>query len=243
MTAPTTGLRCPRTSSVVDAILDGRDIDRAHVATCAACAAESERALRFTRNLAAATLDVSSGIPDPAIAAGTRRMGMRAGRLSLRLLTLAGAVAAGLLIAAVVSLRPQPAGPGPIAFGSVDRAEGQLAFLNMVCNDGDPGVVCESRAPTHVHRVTLTTDAQGYVTAVDAVVESTDGKRLDKSGADVLFGRIAAAVLSPEAAAAATTWIRDSLASCGPSCSVELPQVEITLEDAPRSIGLTLREP
>ena len=243
MTAPATDLRCPRTSSVVDAILDGRDVNGAHVASCAACARESERALRFMRNLAAATLDVSSGVPDPAVAAGTRRMGTRVGRLSLRLLTVGGAVAAGLLIAAVVSLRTQPAEPQPVAFGSVTRAEGQLAFLDLVCDEGGPGVVCESHAENHVHRVTLTTDPDGRVMAVDAVVESTDGKGLDKRGADVLFGRIARAVLSPEAGAAATAWIDDSLASCGSSCSVDLPQVSLVLEDAPKSISLTLREP
>ena len=243
MTAPATDLRCQRTSIVVDAILDGRDFDRFHVASCAACARESERALRFTRNLAPATIDVSSGIPDPVIAAGTRRMGTRVGRLSLRILTVGAAVAAGLLIAAVVSLRAQPAQPRPVAFGSVDRAEGQLAFLDLVCDEGGPGVVCESHAENHVHRVTLTTGADGRVTAVDAVVESTDGKGLDKRGADVLFGRIARAVLSPEAGAAATFWIQDSFASCGSSCSVDLPQVSLILEDAPKSISLTLREP
>ena len=243
MTAPATDLRCPRTSIVVDAILDGRDFDRAHVASCAACARESERALRFMRNLASATLDVSSGIPDPVVAAGTRRMGTRVGRLSLRMLTVGGAVAAGLLIAAVVSLRAQPAEPRPGAFGSVERAEGQLAFLDLVCDEGGPGVVCESHAENHVHRVTLATDADGRVTAVDAVVESTDGKGLDKRGADVLFGRIARAVLSPEAGRAATAWIEDSFASCGSSCSVDLPQVSLILEDAPKSVSLTLREP
>ena len=83
--------------------------------------AESQRALRFTRNLAATTLDVSSGVPDPAVAAGTRRMGMRAPAASLSPTRDAGAaVAAGLLVAAVVSpARRAEDGPQPSAFGSV----------------------------------------------------------------------------------------------------------------------------
>jgi hypothetical protein len=228
--------RCARTAAILEAILDGEPapLDRSHVAACATCRRESERALRFTHSLATTATEASEAIPNPALVRGRARMNLRLAPI----MTVASAVAAGLLIAAIVATRGQPpAGQGPSAFSSPDAGRQALASLDFSCR----GLICESTAPTHVHRVQLT-EIDGRVVEVEARIESTDGKRIDPSGGDVLFGRIAGAVLAPESATAIAGWLRDAYTSCGAGCSIDLEEVGATLAIDERSIRLELRE-
>jgi len=234
--------RCGRTSAIVAAILDGDEsaTDRSHIALCATCTRESERAIRFDRILTAAAVEASDGIPAPD---GVARVpsGAWASLIRLRvapIATLAGAVAVGLVLAAVIGSRVQtPAGQPSVAFSTAATARTALASLGLACGE----LSCQSTAPNHVHRVQLTED-DGRVVEVEAWIESTDGKALDLHGADDLFARIAAAVLAPEAGTATASWIRAEYAACGASCSVDLEQVSIAVEVGSRSASVTLRE-
>lgn len=235
--------RCGRTSAIVAAILDGdaSSIDRSHIALCAICSRESERAIRFDRSLAATAVEASDGIPAPA-GAGEGSYGALAGLLRLRvapIATLAGAVAVGLILAAVIGSRVQaPADGQPsIAFSPAATAHAALASLGLACDE----LICQSTAPNHVHRVVLT-EAEGRVVGVEARIESTDGKALDLRGADDLFARIAAAVLEPEAGTATASWLRAEYPACGASCSVGLEHVSVVLEIGSQSASVTLRE-
>ena len=232
--------RCARTSAIVEAILDGTPtpLDGSHVATCPACRRESERALRFTRRLATTAAEASDAIPDPALVSGRARLNLRIAPI----MTVAGAVAAGLMLAAIVATRGEtPAGQGPSALSSVAAARQALAALGFSCQQPDGELICESTAPTHVHRVLLTVD-DGRVVEAEARIESTDGTRLDPSGGDVLLGRIAGAVLAPESATAAADWLRGSYASCGAGCSTDLGKIGVALAIDERVIRLELRE-
>ena len=237
---------CGRTARIVEAILDGVEtpVDRAHIAACATCGRESARALRFTRSLPAAAAAVADAIPDPVLLR-RQHVGVRIGRFNLRmapLATLAGAVAVGLLIAAVIGTRSHPpASPLANAFASAAMATEGLAPLGFVCGSIDVETLCRSAAPDHVHLVTLTV-TDGFVVGVEARIESTDGTDLDLRGVDDLLARIAAAVLTPDVRTAATGWIRDAYPTCGASCSSDREEIGLAMARESQSVTLTLRE-
>jgi hypothetical protein len=237
--------RCGRTSRIVAAILDGVEtpVDRAHIAACAMCGRESERAVSFTRSLPIAAAAVGDGIPDPVLLR-RQQFGVRIGGY-LRMgpvATLAGAVAVGLLVATVIGTRSQPpASPLPNAFASPSTATEGLAPLGFVCGSMDVETLCRSAAPDHVHLVTLTV-TDGLVVGVEARIESTDGTDLDLRGVDDLLARIAAAVLTPDVRTAATDWIRDAYPTCGGSCSSDREEIGLAMARERHSVTLTLRE-
>jgi len=240
--------RCGRTSSIVGALLDGLDTqpaDRAHIAACATCLHDSERAVRFTRRLATAAAEAADGIPEPAVARGHRVNGVRIGRLRVRVApvaTLAGAIAAGLVVAAIIGTRAQPpAGQPPNAFTSVATATEALSPLGFICASSDAEAVCRSTAPDHLHLVTLTM-AEGRVVEVEARIESTDGTSLDLRGVADLFARISSAVVASDLRAASDRWIRDAYPTCGAGCSSELGDVRVAMAKDGRSVSLSLRE-
>jgi hypothetical protein len=233
--------RCGRTSRIVQAILDGVEapVDRAHVDACATCGRQSERALRFTRSLPAVAAAVADGIPDP-VRLRRRRMGSRIGGFGLRMApvaTLAGAVAVGMLVAAVIGSRGQL----PKEFATAATATEELAALGFTCGSVNAETVCRATAPDHVHRVTLTV-SDGRVVEVEARIESTNGTDLDLRGVDDLLARIAATVLRPEVRTEVTGWVSDAYPSCGAGCSVELEHISLAMAKESASVTLTLRE-
>jgi hypothetical protein len=239
--------RCSRTARIVDAILDGSPtaLDRAHLATCATCSRAAERAAAFTESLVATAIEASDGIPDAALIGGQRaRIGRAgAGRLTLRILTLAGAVAAGLVIATLIGSRAlAPTGRGPSIFGPSDAAQQRLEGQKLTCTPDGAVVECLSKAPGHVHRVVLTLE-DGQITQVVARIDSTDGKKLDLSGADVMMARFAAAVTSAETRSDVVNWISRNFMDCGGSCTGDLANVHLEGSLSDKSVVLTLTQP
>jgi hypothetical protein len=240
----TTVARCNRTSGIVEAILDGNDaaLDRAHLATCATCTHEAERAMQFTRSLAATATEAGEGIPDVSLLGrdGSRLRGGRTVRLTLRLLTLAGAVAAGLVIASLIGSRAlAPTGPGASIFGPSGAAQQRLEAMDLACGHKGDLVECMSIAKDHMHDVLLTLD-NGQVVRVEARIASTNGGPLNLDGADWMFARFAGAVLTAEMRSRGVNWVGDVFASCGTSCSADIDDLHLELSKATDSVALTL---
>jgi hypothetical protein len=235
--------RCRRTSSILDSILEGNEaaLDRAHLATCATCSMEADRAMRFTHGLAATAAAASEGIPDASLLDHERaRLGGRTGRLTLRILTLAGAVAAGLVIATVIGSRAlAPTGRGPSIFGPSAAAQERLERQKLACHPDAAVVECRSTAKGHVHEVRLTL-TDGQIARVEARIESTDGKKLDVRGADVMFARFASAVLAPETRSEVVNWISANFMDCRTICSVDLEAVHVKGSVDEESVVLVL---
>ena len=240
----TTLARCSRTGAIVEAIVDGdvAALDRAHLATCATCTREAERAMQFTRSLSATAIEASEGIPDASLLGRDRSLmrGGRTGRLTLRILTLAAAVAAGLVIATVIGSRAlAPTGRGPSIFGPSVAAQERLGAMDLACGQTGGVVECKSVAKDHVHRALLTVE-DGQIVGVEARVEGTDGKPLVRDGADVMLARIAAAVLAPEIRSEAVHWVSDAFPTCGASCSADFDDLHLELSTDAKSVVLTL---
>lgn len=242
----TTMVRCRRTSGIVDAILESNEtaLDRAHLATCATCTRAAERAMQFTRSLSATAAEVSEGIPD-ASRLGRDMPWIRGGRtrrVTLRVLTLAGAVAAGLVIATLIGSRAlAPTGRGPSIFGSSVAAQERLGAMDLACGQKDGVVACEAVAKDHVHRALLTL-ADGQIVRVEARVDGTDGKPLVLDGANVMLARFAAAVLAPERRSEAVNWVSDAFRTCGTSCSTDFDDLHLELSKDTESVVLTLTQ-
>ncbi len=167
--------RCSRTAGIVEAILDGDEaaLDRAHLAGCAICTREAEHAMQFTRSLSATAVEASEGIPDAALLGRERTWlrGRRTGRLTLRILTLAGAVAAGLVIATVIGSRAlAPTGRGPSIFGPSVATQQRLEAMDLACGQQDGVMECMSIAKDHMHAVLLTLE-DGQVVRVEARID------------------------------------------------------------------------
>jgi len=230
---------CRRTSGIVRVLLDGAETPahRSHIAGCATCRSASERVARFDRGLVAAAAEVIATIPAPDMAPSRRNLKVAT------MATLAGAVAVGVVMAAVIiGTRTPPTGSGPPgAFASVASVRGPLALLGLVCGDVPGGEVCQSTALDHTHRVSLT-EAGGRVVEVEARIESNDGERLDKRGAEQLLARFAAAALAPDVGAATARWLQDAWPSCDSGCSTELADVSLRLAQDSSSVSLVLRE-
>ena len=240
----TTMARCNRTGEIVGAILDGEmaALDRAHLATCATCTREAERAMQFTRSLSATAIEASEGIPDASLLGRDRsllRRG-RTGRLTLRILTLAAAVAAGLVIATVIGSRAlAPTGRGPSIFGPSVAAQERLGVMDLACGQTGSVVECKSVAKDHIHRALLTLE-DGQIVGVEARVDGTDDKPLVRDGADVMLARIAAAVLAPEMRSQAVHWVSDTFTTCGASCSADFDDLHLELSTGTESVVLNL---
>jgi hypothetical protein len=226
----TTLPRCDRTGRIVEAVLDGNEagLDRAHLAVCATCLRETQRARQFLHGVSATAAEAGEGIPDLSLLDSRRRLrGGRTGRLTLRVVALAGALAAGLVIATLIGSRAlAPTGRGPSIFGSSAAAQERLSGLRLSCEPIGTVVDCSSVAVGHVHRVLLTIE-DGQVVAVEARIESTDGKSLVLDGADVMFSRFAGAVLAPEARGDAMNWITANFMRCGSGCTADLGNVHL----------------
>jgi hypothetical protein len=239
----TTMARCSRTGAIVEAILEGNEagLDRAHTATCPTCGREAERAMRFTGGLAATATEASEGIPDAALLGRDGpRLGGRTGRLTVRVMTLAAAVAAGLVIATVIGSRAlAPTGRGPSIFGPSVAAQHRLGAMDLACGQRGAVVECKSAAKDHVHRVLLTLD-EGHVVGVEARIDSTNGKPLRLDGANWMFGRFAGAVLAPEMRSRAVNWVGDAFSTCGTSCSADFDDLHLELSKGLESVVLTL---
>ena len=240
----TTMARCNRTGEIVRAILDGEmaALDRAHLATCATCTREAERAMQFTRSLSATAIEASEGIPDASLLGRDRSLlrGRRTGRLTLRILTLAAAVAAGLVIATVIGSRAlAPTGRGPSIFGPSVAAQERLGVMDLACGQMGIVVECKSVAKDHIHRALLTLE-DGQIVGVEARVDGTDDKPLVRDGADVMLARIAAAVLAPEMRSQAVHWVSDTFTTCGASCSADFDGLHLELSTGTESVVLNL---
>ena len=236
--------RCSRTAGIVEAILAGDEaaLDRAHLAGCASCTREAEHATQFTRGLSATAVEASEGIPDAALLERERTWlrGQRTGRLTLRILTLAGAVAAGLVIATVIGSRAlAPTGRGPSIFGPSVATQQRLEAMDLACGEQDGVVECMSIAKDHMHAVLLTLE-DGQVVRVEARIDSTEGGPLKLDGADWMFARFAAAVLTPEMRSDVAHWLGDEFAACGTSCSADIDDVHLELSKGTESVVMTL---
>jgi len=241
----TTLPRCSRTGGIVEAILEGNEgaLDRAHLATCTTCSREAERAVQFRRSLSVTAVEASEGIPDAGLF-GRESSPLRSGRtrrVTLRILTLAGAVAAGLVIATVIGSRAlAPTGRGPSIFGSSVAAQQRLSAMDLACGQKDGLVECMSIAKDHKHRVLLTLDDDGEVVSVEARIDSTNGGPLKLDGADWMFARFASAVVTPEVRSQVVRGVADTFSGCGTSCSSDVAGLHLELTKEADSVVLTL---
>ena len=152
---------------------------------------------------------------------------------------LAGAVAAGLLLAAVVGLRLSAPAGAPSDLGSAEMAKADLAAMDLVCVPTDAGATCESVAPDHVHRVRLTVTA-GAIRGVEAGIIGTTGRAIDLRGADDLLRRMTIAALGGSHDAAATAWLADTYAGCEGTCSADVAGMHLVLERRDDAAILTI---
>jgi hypothetical protein len=228
---------CRRAARIADATLDGRPLtaaDRVHLASCAACAREAERASGFLDRLALAAEAAVDDVPAPAPRGALRSLP----RMLVPASMLAGAAAAGLLLAAVVGLRLSP----PVAvlpLGSAATAEDRLVAMDLACGPVEGGTRCESVAPDHVHRVRLLERA-GDVVGLEAGIIGTEGGPIDLRGADDLLRRMAVASLDGTHDAAATAWLAATYAGCAGLCSGDAAGMHLTLEKRDDAVILTI---
>ena len=222
---------CGRTARIADALLDGIELaasDRVHLAGCAACTREADRATAFLGRLALAAEVAMDDVPAAATTRAARPL-----RLLPRVLAsgamLVGAIAAGLLLAAVVGLRLSAPAGIPTTLGSAAMAEVGLAAMDLVCVRTDAGATCESVAPDHVHRVRLSV-TDGAVSRVEAGIVGTTGRAIDLRGADDLLRRMATAALEEPNDAVATAWLADTYAGCEGRCSADVAGLRLELE-------------
>jgi hypothetical protein len=232
---------CGRTARIGEALLDGVELaasDRIHLAGCAACAREADRAASFVGRLALAAEWAMDEVPDATTSAGARPL-----RSLRRILAsgavLAGAVAAGLLLAAVIGLRLSAPVGSLTSLGSAHTAAARLAALDLVCIPTNAGATCESVAPDHVHRVQLsvTDDA---IRGVEAGIIGTTGRPIDLRGADDLLRRMTIAALSGPQEAAATAWLAETYAGCEGTCSADVDGMHMELERRDDAAILTI---
>ena len=230
---------CRIAARIGEALLDGGMLsatDRLHVATCAACTREAEGATRFLGRLAvaaeAAMDDVPRGLGGVGVSRGIRRTMVQATML-------AGAAAAGLLLAAVVGLRLTPPVGEVRTLGSVAAAEERLAQLDLTCAPIAGGARCESGAPDHVHRVTLTAQ-DGAVIGMEAGIIGTQARAIDLRGADDLLRRLTTASLEGSHDAAATAWLAANYADCADTCVADVAGMRLVLEKRDDAVILSV---
>jgi hypothetical protein len=220
---------CRHAARMGETLLDGGTLsttDRLHLAGCAVCTREVAGAERFLGRLAAAAEaamdEVPAGLADVGASRWVRRVIVPATML-------AGAAAAGLLLAAVVGLRlTPPVGEAP-TLGSAAAAEERLAQLDLTCTPVAGGATCESRGPDHAHRVTLSAH-DGAVVGMEAGIIGTQGGAIDLRGADDLLRRMTAATLEGSREATATAWLAATYAVCADTCSAEAAGMHLVLE-------------
>ena len=230
---------CRHAARIGGTLLDGGTpsaTDRLHLASCAVCTREAAGAERFLGRLAvaaeAAMDEVPAGLADAAASRWARRVIVPATML-------AGATAAGLLLAAVVGLRlTPPIGEAP-TLGSVAEAAERLAQADLACTPAAGGASCESRGPDHVHRVTLTAQS-GAVVGMEAGIIGTEGGAIDLRGADDLLRRMTAATLEGSREAAATAWLAATYAGCADTCSGDVAGMHLVLEKRDDAVILTV---
>ena len=232
---------CGRAARIGEAALDGAELtasDRVHLASCAACSREADRAGAFLGRLTRAAEAAMDDVPD-----GMTDVAARPLRSLPRVLAsgamLAGAIAAGLLLAAVVGLRlSAPAGQAT-TLGSAASAEVRLAAMDLVCIPAEAGTTCESVAPDHVHRVRITEQA-GAIRGVEAGIIGTTGAAIDLRGADDLLRRLATAAFEGPYDAAATAWLASAYSGCGETCSADVAGMHLQLQRRDDAVILTI---
>ena len=230
---------CRNAARIGETLLDGGSLsatDRLHVASCSACTREAEGVARFLGRLAAAAdaamEDVPTGVDDVGASRWIRRVIVPATML-------AGAAAAGLLLAAVVGLRlTPPVGEAP-SLGSLATAEERLAQLDLTCTPVSGGARCESRARDHVHRVLLT-HQDGAVIGIEAGIIGTQGRAIDLRGADDLLRQMIVAALEGSYEAAASAWLATTYSDCANTCSADVAGMHLVLEKRDDAVILTV---
>ena len=230
---------CRNAARIGETLLDGGTpsaTDRLHLASCAVCTREVAGAERFLGRLEVAAEAAMDDVP-PALADVGASRWVR--RVLVPATMLAAAAAAGLLLAAVVGLRlTPPVGEAP-TLGSVAAAEERLARLDLTCTPVAGGARCESRAPDHVHRVTLVAQG-GAVIGMEAGIIGTQGGAIDLRGADDLLRRMTAATLDGSREAAATAWLAANYAACVDPCSADVAGMHLALERRDDAVSLTV---
>lgn len=230
---------CGNAARIGETLLDGGTLsatDRLHLAGCPACTREAEGAGRFLGRLAVAAEAAMDDVPAGAADVGSSRW-IR--RVIIPATMLAGAAAAGLLLAAVVALRlTPPVGEAP-TLGSVAAAEERLAQLDLTCTPDAGGATCESRAPGHVHRVMLTAQ-DGAVIGMEAGIIGTQARAIDVRGADDLLRRMTIATLEGSHEAVATAWLAADYADCADTCSADVAGMHLVLEKRDDAVILTV---
>ncbi len=230
---------CRNAARIGETLLDGGTLsaaDRLHLAGCAACTREAELAERFLGRLAfaaEATLDdVPAGLADVGASRWIRGV-------IVPTTMVAGAAAAGLLLAAVVGLRlTPPVGEAP-TLGAVAAAEEHLEQLDLTCVPVAGGARCESRAADHVHRMTLTAQ-DGAVIGMEAGIIGTQARPIDLRGADDLLRRMTTATLEGSHEAVATAWLAANYAECAETCSANVAGMHLVLEKRDDAVVLTV---
>ena len=231
---------CGRTARIGEAVLDGVELaatDRLHLAGCAACRREADRAASFVGRLALAAEWAMDEVPEVTSASARPLRSLR--RVLASGAVLAGAVAAGLLLAAVIGLRLSAPAGSLASLGSADTAAARLAALDLVCAPTDAGTTCDSVAPDHVHRVQLSV-VDGAIRSVDAGIIGTTGRPIDLRGADDLLRRMTMDALDAPHAAAATAWLAETYAGCEGTCSADVDGMHLELERRDDAAILTI---
>ena len=232
---------CGRTARMGEAVLDGVELaaaDRIHLAGCAACRLEVDRAASFVGRLAVAAEWAMDEVPDATTSAGARPLrSLR--RVLASGVVLGGAVAAGLLLAAVIGLRLSAPAGSLTSLGSAHAASARLAALDLVCVASDAGSTCESVAPDHVHSVRLIV-TDGAIRGVEAGIIGTTGRPIDLRGADDLLRRMTTAALSRPQDTAVTNWLAETYAGCKGTCSADVDGMHLQLERRDDAAILTI---
>ena len=232
---------CGRTARIVDALLDGTQpasSDRAHLAGCAVCSREADRAAAFLGRLALAAEATMDDATDAMPEVGARPL-RSVPRAVVSGALLAGAVAAGLLLAAVVGLQVDAPTGQATSLGPAATAQARLAAMDLACVSTDAGATCESAAPDHVHRVRIIAEA-GTIRGVEAGIIGTTGRAIDLRGADDLLRRMTTAALAGPHDVAATAWLASAYAGCTGTCSADVAGMRLELERRDDAAILTI---
>lgn len=239
--------RCRRSGRIAQRLLDGREpsaADRAHMAGCGVCSAESRRVAGFLAALPATASDVAEGIPSPTPARATRRLPAwiaRGRQPVLGAATVAMAVAVGLVVASVIAPRAgQPSGRSLAPLADRAAAVASLESLGLACGSPVAGVTtCRRSAAGRVEQVVLETQAAGTTTV--AASAHTDGRQpFEVAGVAAYLSGTARSVLSAEAGLEVERWLRAVGTRCGGECTTTRAGVAITLDVGEEAVKLVL---
>ena len=233
---------CGRTARIGEAVLDGAELaptDRVHLAGCAACGREADRASSFVGRLALAAEWAMDDVPDAMTDAAARplrslRRALASGAM------LAGAVAAGLLLAAVVGLRLS----APTGIAGEPRIGGDGG--GRTGGDGPRLRAHRWRRHVRIRRTRPRPPRAAHRGGRRHPRRGGGDHRHDGPGDRPARGRRSAEADDDRGArsaphgAAATAWLADTYAGCEGTCSADVAGMHLELERRDDAAILTI---